>query len=76
MTLIPTIIIEDRVEQLSEENAYITIKDDKENLINPFKPSKSEIGKIREIILDKVNKVVIKPTKLNQWKNADCHWMV
>ena len=71
MILIHTIIIEHRVEQLGEGNTNITIKDDKENFINPLKPSKFEIGKISEIILDKVNKVVIKPTKFNQCKNTD-----
>ena len=68
--------IEDRVEQLSEENAYVTVKDHKEEfpekpsfrLINP---SKSEIGKISKLILGKVNKVVIESTELNQWKNTD-----
>ena len=68
--------IEDRVERLSEGNTYITVKDHKEEfpekpsfrLINP---SKSEIGKISKIIVDKVNKVVIEPTKLNQWKNTN-----
>ena len=68
--------IEDRVERLSEGNAYVTVKDHKEEfpekpsfrLINP---SKSEIGKNSKIILDKVNKVVLELTKLNQWKNTD-----
>ena len=68
--------IEDRVERLSEGNAYLTVKDHKEEfpeklsfrLINP---SKSEIRKISKIILEKVNKVVIKSTKINQWKNED-----
>ena len=68
--------IEDRVERLSEGNTYITVKDHKKEfpekpsfrLINP---SKSEIGKNQYIILDKVNKVVIESTKLNQWKNTD-----
>ena len=68
--------IEDRVERLSEANAYVTVKDHKEEfpekpsfrLINP---SKSEIRKISKIILDKVNKVVIESTKLNLWKNTD-----
>ena len=54
--------IEDRVERVSDGNAYITVKDHEEKfpekpsfrLINP---SKSEIKKISKIILDKVNKV-------------------
>ena len=68
--------IEDRVERLSDGNAYITVKDHKEEC--PEKPlfrlinsSKSEIGKISKIIIDKVNKVVIESTELSQWKNTD-----
>ena len=63
--------IEDKVERLREGNAYITVKYHKEKF--PEKPSfrliiqsKSEIGKITKIILDKVNKVIRESTKLNQ----------
>ena len=56
--------IEDRVERLSEGNTYINVKDHREEfpekasfrLVNP---SRSEIGKISKIILDKVIKVVV-----------------
>ena len=68
--------IEDRVERLSEGNAYIIIKDHKEKFpeklsFRLIKPSKSEIGKISKIILDKVNKLFIESTKLNEWKSTD-----
>ena len=67
---------EDRVERLSEGNAYITVKDHKEEFpekpsFRLTKPSKSEIEKISKIIFDKINKKVIESTKLNQWKNTD-----
>ena len=68
--------IENRVERLSKGIAHITVKDQKEvfsekpsfRLINP---SKSKVGKISKIILDKVNKVAIESSKLNQRKNLD-----
>ena len=68
--------IEDRVEQLSEWNLYITVKDHKEEfpeklLFRLINPSKSEIGNISKIILGKVNKVVIESAKLNQRKKTD-----
>ena len=64
------------MEWLSKGNAYITVKNHKEEfpekpwfrLINPWK---SKIGKISKIILDKVNKNVIESIKDNQWKNTD-----
>ena len=68
--------IEGRVKRLSEGNAYITVKDQKEEFpekpsFRLIKPSKSEIGKISKIILDKVNKMLIESNKFNQWKNTD-----
>ena len=64
------------MEWLSKGNAYIAVKNHKEEfpekpwfrLINPWK---SKIGKISKIILDKINKNVIESTKDNQWKNTD-----
>ena len=62
---------EDRVGRSSEANAYIAVKDHKEEF--PEKPSfklinlsKSEIRKISKIKLDRVNKVAIESIKLNQ----------
>ena len=68
--------IEGRVKRLSEGNALITVKDQKVEFpekpsFRLIKPSKSEIGKISKIILDKVNKMVIESNKFNQWKNTD-----
>ena len=52
--------LEDRIEKMQESECYITVKDHKEDfphkiscrLINP---SKSDIGKLSKIILDKIN---------------------
>ena len=69
--------LDDRIEIPPTRNAFITLKDHKESfktetpcnnpcrLINPFK---SQIGQISKQILDRINKNVLKATKLNQWK--------
>ena len=60
---------------MRETEGYITIKDHKEQLPNKISccfinPSKSSIGKISKAILDIINKnVVVRSTKINQWKN-------
>ena len=56
---------------MKESEAYITVKDLKENfphkpsfrLINP---SKSELGKVSKRVLDNINKYIIEHTKVNQ----------
>ena len=56
--------------------AFITMKDHKKNfrskpscrLINPYK---NEIGKISKIVLEKINKKLLKELDSNQWKNTD-----
>ena len=68
--------LSDRIEKLAEAPAYVTLKDHKENfrskpscrLINP---SKNEIGKISEIVLEKINQKLLKELDFNQWKNTD-----
>ena len=68
--------IADRMERMEESEAYIIVKDHKEDfpqklsfrLINP---SKSELGKISKHILDNINKYIIEHTKVNQWKNSE-----
>ena len=59
--------IDDRVQKLDENEAYVTIKDHKERfpekiscrLINPCK---TDIGKISKQILDRVNNTTLKKT--------------
>ena len=68
--------LSDRIEKLAEAPAYVTLKDHKENfrskpscrLINP---SKNEIGKISKIVLEKINKKLLKELDFNQWKNTE-----
>ena len=67
--------IDDRVQRMQENEAFITLKDHKEGfphrlsfrLINP---TKSEIGKISKTLLDKINVSIKSTTKVNQWKNT------
>ena len=67
--------IEERVFETSEKQAYITLKDHKDNfnnnpkcrLINPRKP---EVGKISKNVLQKINLAVRTATGLTQWRNT------
>ena len=60
---------------MTENEAFITIKDHKEGfsyhvfstLLNP---SKSNIGKTSEVLLDQLHSAVPSRTKINQWKNT------
>ena len=64
------------MERMQETEAYVTIKDHKEDFPNKvscrlINPSKSDIGKISKAILDKINEKVLLSTKVNQWKNTN-----
>ena len=67
--------LDNRIESLAKSEAFITLKDHKENfhskptcrLINP---AKSEIGKISKSILDTINTDLRKILHYNQWKNT------
>ena len=74
-TLCEKLNIDDRLQQMHETEAFITVKDHKESfphtlsfrLINP---SKSDIGKISKLILDNINKEIVSTASVNQWKNT------
>ena len=62
--------IDDRAERMAEREAFITLKDHKENFQNNptcrlINPAKSEIGRISKQILEER-----KQSTLNQWKNS------
>ena len=67
--------LEDRIQILDDNDAYISIKNHKEGfpdkiscrLINP---PITDIGKISKQILDKVNTSVLEKIKVIQWKNT------
>ena len=73
--IIEKIPVADRIDKLLEKEAYITIKDHKDDfpnkiscrLINPCKPS---IGKISKVISDRINTAVRNHAKINQWKDT------
>ena len=60
---------------MQEAEAFLTVKDQKERfphtltfrLINP---SKSDIGKISQSLLDTINANILKQTNINQWKKS------
>ena len=68
--IVEKLSIDDRVDKMQENEAFITIKDHKEGsphyvscrLLNP---SKMNIGKISKILLDKINLAVPFSTKIN-----------
>ena len=67
--------IEDRVECIAKTEAFITLKDHKENFQNKLPcrlivPSKSELGHVSKIHLDRINTEIRQKLKLNQWKNT------
>jgi hypothetical protein len=70
-----TLSIDDRVQRMQESEAFITIKDHKEDFLHRpsfrlLNPSKTEIGKISKSLLDKINKNIVNTSKICQWKNT------
>lgn len=68
--------IDDRVETIASRTPYITLKDHKENFRNNpqcrlINPTKSELGKVSKIILERINKKLLQATKVQQWKNTN-----
>lgn len=67
--------IDDRVELIATNDAFITLKDHKENFANKptcrlINPSKTELGRISKRILEDINSKLVSATKVNQWKNT------
>ena len=67
--------IQDRVELMAEQQAFITLKDHKDNFENEptcrlINPAESEIGRISNKILTNINTTIPTKTSLNQWKNS------
>ena len=67
--------LDDRIQQLQETEAFISVKDHKKGLPNSpsfrlINASKSEVGKISKHILEKINKSILSNTKVNQQKNT------
>ena len=66
--------LEDRIEKMQKSECYVTVKHHKEDfphkICQLINPSKSDIGKLSKIILDKINSDVLSSVEVNQWKNS------
>lgn len=73
--------IDNCVKTNATKEAFITLKDYKDNIENKpicrlINSSKQEISKINKQILDNNNKKMPSVTKVNQWKNTSVlHWL-
>ena len=73
--MVEKLAIDDRIEMMEETEAYITVKDHEEGFFHKLSfrlinPSNSDIGKVSKNLLDKINKILILSTNVNQWKNT------
>ena len=67
--------VADRIDSLARKEAFITLKDHKEDFLDKLpcrliNPAKSEIGKISKQILDRVNAALKKDLGVQQWKSS------
>ena len=67
--------LDDRIECLAKTEAFITLKDHKDNFQNKrpcrlIVPSKSELGHVSKTHLDEINSAIRNKLNLNQWKNT------
>ena len=67
--------IQDRTTTLTKKQAFITLKDLKENFMNPPKcrpinPAKSTLGRVSKQIVERMNSRTREKTKVHQWKNT------
>ena len=74
-TIAEDLKLDDRIEQFSEREAFITLKDHKENFQNNTKcrlinPAKSEIGIISKHYIETINNTIREKTQVNQWRNT------
>ena len=61
---------------MAQTPAFIVFKDHKENFrtshqYSIINASKSELGKVSKVILENLNKNLVKSLNINQWKNMD-----
>ena len=67
--------IDDRMETMAKSEAFITLKDHKDNFNNNSKcrlinPAKPQIGRVSKSILDRINNDVRSKTRVHQWTNS------
>ena len=68
--------IADRVDCFAKPNAFVTLKDHKENCKSIPKcayinPAKSEIGKVSKLFIENINTKVREMSSVNQWRDTD-----
>ena len=68
--------ISDRVKRIARTPAFVTFKDHKDNFCsNPMiclrNPSKTELGKVSEQLVEKMDSDIIEKLQFNQWRNTD-----
>ena len=67
--------VQSRMEVSATNNAFVTLKDHKDNFENNpttrlINPAKNEVGRLSKAILDKINENVKQKTSVNQWKST------
>ena len=67
--------INDRVQCIAQNEAFITFKDHKPNFLKNvacrlLNPCKSEIGKINKVYLENINNSIRSSNNLNHWRNS------
>lgn len=67
--------ISDRMECMAKQQAFVTLKDHKENFQNKpscrlINPAKSELGLVSKKIIVRINNTIRNKTGVNQWKNS------
>ena len=71
-----TLNLENKMEALAEKDAYITLKDHKENFYNKPKcrlinPTKSELGAVSSKKIKEINSSLRRKLKIKQWINTE-----
>ena len=67
--------LEERIEQHSQDQAFITLKDQKDNFQNNPKwrlinPAKSKLRIVSKHYIEEINKNIRKAINVNQWRNT------
>jgi hypothetical protein len=67
--------IANKIETMTNTDAFISMKDYKENFCNKPKcrlinPAKNNLGRVSKKILENINRMVRVNTKLNQWRST------
>ena len=79
--IVQKLLLDDEAEKMLENEAFITIKDQIKGFPHQvscrlLKPSKTNIGKISKVLLDKINSAILSNTRINQSKNILRYYMV